>query len=43
MFHFTGQVRFNASYRKPNIIQDLLCNHPERSTARTVNQPASSQ
>jgi len=43
MFHFNGQVRFNGSYRKQNMIQDLLCNHPERSTARTFNQPASSR
>jgi len=25
MFHFNGQVRFNAGYRRQDMIQDLLC------------------
>ena len=45
MFHFNGQVRFNAGYRRQDMIQDLLCRHPERSAARalTFNQPALSR
>ncbi len=33
-FHLNGQVRFNAGYRRQDVIQDLLGRHPERSAAR---------
>ena len=29
-----GEVRFNAGYRRQDMIQNLLRRHPERSTAR---------
>ena len=34
MFHFNSQVRFNAGYRRQDMIQDLFRRHAERSAAR---------
>jgi hypothetical protein len=39
MFHLNGQVRFNAGYRRQDMIQDLLGPHPERSAARADLKP----
>ena len=38
-FHLNGQVRFNAGYRRQDMIQDLLGHHPERSAARADLSP----
>jgi len=44
MFHLNGQVRFNAGYRRQDMIQDLLGRHSERRPlALTFNQPALSR
>ncbi|MDB6147539.1 MAG: hypothetical protein JWO45_1203, partial [Spartobacteria bacterium] len=39
MFHFNGQVWFNACDRRQNVIQDLFCRHPELAATRANLQP----
>jgi hypothetical protein len=39
MFHLYDQVWLNAGERGQEVIQDLLCGHPERPTARADLYP----